>query len=336
MKPDQIIEHFLEALRHDPNAPAPPYMREETAAFLRDLVRAESAVPSSSQRARIWQRALSAAQRAESETALQGEKEMFHVEPLRAKRTLHYSWTAAAAMVAVVLMIAAVLMGNLPPSNSSAFGSAQSSTATATVTASATFVPSATPLIGTPCPTMAAPFITPTATPLFITPPANPLWTATPIGGTPSDCVELIHAELLAPTMVSSTAVIVVVPPTIMPALALTATPMAAETSAQIESVRQDSEQEAFVITIATQNSAKIARYRLEVALVNDGYLRLIGIFFFDAPPHELIKVPYAALPSSSIGDRPLRFVLYGLNAQDDVITASSSDLHDKPLSQTP
>jgi hypothetical protein len=305
MKPDQIIEHFLEALRHDPNAPAPPYMREETAAFLRTLVRAESAMPSAAQRARIWQRALSAAQRAESDVPLQGEKAMFHVEPLRAKRTTHYSWTVAAAMGAVVLMIAAVLLSHLPPSDGNILGSAQNSTATATVTASATLVPSATPLIGTPCPTV---------TPLFVTPPPSAMWTATPIGGsTPSDCLEPTRFE--TPSQIE-------LQPTVVPPLNWTATPIAIEASAQIESVRHDSEKEVFVIAVATRNSAKIARYRLEVALASGG--KLLGIFFFDAPPHNVIQLPYAALSSSSTADRALQFTLYGLDGQDRTITLAS------------
>ncbi len=312
MKPDQIIEHFLEVLRHDPNAPAPPHMRDETAAFLRALVRAESAAPSSNQRARIWQRALSAAQRAESEPSLQGEKAMFHVEPLRAKRTLNYSW-AAAALSAVVLLVVAVLMSNLPPSNGNTLGSAQNSTATATVTASATLVPSATPLIGTPCPTV---------TPFFGTPPANPLWTATPIGGSsPSECVEPIRHDL-QPTVLPADPTATPFPSSLVPQLDLTATPMAIEASAQIESVRHDTETEAFVITITTRNSAKIARYRLEVMLADSG--RLLSIFFFDAPPHDVIQLPYAALQNSNTADRPLRFVLYGLDGQDRAITTAS------------
>lgn len=112
--------------------------------------------------------------------------------------------------------------------------------------------------------------------------------------------------------------------PTVVPPSDLTATPtpLAIDASAQIESVRQDSEKEAFVITITTQNSAKIARYRLEVMLADTG--RLLSIFFFDVPPHDVIQLPYAALQSSSIGDRPLRFILYGLNEQDRAITAAS------------
>ena len=98
---------------------------------------------------------------------------------------------------------------------------------------------------------------------------------------------------------------------------------MAIDASAQIESVRRDNEAEAFVITIATRNSTKIARYRLEVMLADSG--RLLSIFFFDAPPHDVIKLPYAALQSSSVADRPLRFVLYGLDGQDRTITTASS-----------
>ncbi|MBN1284001.1 MAG: PPC domain-containing protein [Anaerolineae bacterium] len=157
-----LIDRFMDALRSDPHAPTPAGLASETAAFVRLLVQAESAVPPCvpDVPARIWMRALAAArlenasnghgsQVVPDRQTISMEEDMYIADTTITRKTSArrpvraYSITLLAAVAGVVLFGALLLLtgrgvvGSLP--NPSTGGAA------APVTATPTAVPTPTP-----------------------------------------------------------------------------------------------------------------------------------------------------------------------------------------------
>ncbi len=179
----ELIERYVDALIQDPQAYPPPGLDDTDAAFVRDMVRARPVPPTDDVlRARIWQRALSAAiaerlasskttrdtvdvyptARASSNTNGRYQEEVRLMSTLVQHSTLDRTmpvrpqtgprrnfWTlAATAAACVIVVVGLVVVGSLRPPKTSHTGSGMGQVTASTVTASPT--PTALPPIGGP------------------------------------------------------------------------------------------------------------------------------------------------------------------------------------------
>lgn len=222
-----LMDEYVQALRHDPDAPPPPGLDAQTAAFVRRLVQAKSAPArlEPDQQARIWYKALKLAQttqprpepnRIVRHVTTPGDQSMLVSSPVRPRPAAPLKMPGLllpfAAALLVVLLAAVISRfspsgqnpggGNIPPLGA---GDDQAQRVTAT-------------------PTM-------TATPFLVTPPA-PIVTATLVApfdmATPTP---LSPADMVAPSPF---------PPTVVPPV-ITSTPIMVPPASAERAIRMNS-----------------------------------------------------------------------------------------------